>query len=164
MTKYLLSIILAIELFSQTACLQNSDKTKSCYSDKLPDKEKVFTKMLNKPHFKGGHDSLVKFLSANINFEKFISDLSQNGKIFSDTARIKFIVNKQGGLSDLSIKMTKKKKFADEVRRVIQKSSCNWVAGGTERLANGWHHFDIYFSIDKPSDNEVKTIMTINEL
>lgn len=164
MTKSLLYIIIAIGLFSQTACLQNSDETKSCYSDKLPDKEKVFTKMLNKPYFKGGHDSLVSFLSANINFEKFISDLSQNGRTYSDTARIKFIVNKQGGLSDFSVKKTKKKKFADEVTRVIKKSSCNWIAGGTERLDNGWHQFDIYFSIDKTSENEVKTIMTINEL
>ena len=164
MTKYLLYLILATGLFSQTACLQNSDKTKSCYSDKLSDKEKVFTKMPNKPHFKGGHDSLVSFLSDNIDFEKFISDLSQNGKTYSDTASIKFIVNKQGGISDLSVKMTKKKKFADEVTRIIKKSSCNWVAGGKEQLANGWYQFDIYYSIDKPSDKEVKTVMTVIDL
>jgi hypothetical protein len=164
MIKYLFYFILASGLFSQTACLQNSDKIKSCYSDKLSDKEKVFTKMLKKPHFKGGHDSLVSFLSANINLEKLIGDFSQNERTFSDTARIIFIVNKMGGISDLSIKMTKKKKFADEVTRVIKKSSCNWVAGGAERHANGWHQFDIYYSIEKTSDNEVKTIMTINEL
>jgi hypothetical protein len=164
MIKYLFYFILASGLFSQTACLQDSDKIKSCYSDKLTDKEKVFTKMLNEPHFKGGHDSLVSFLSANIDFEKFIGDFSQNERTNSDTARIRFIVNKQGGISDLSINMTKKKSFADEVTRVIKKSSCNWVAGGSERPANGWHQFDIYYSIEKPSDKEVKTIMTINEL
>jgi hypothetical protein len=57
MTKYLFSIILACGLIIQTACLQNSNETKSCYSDRLSNKEKVFTEMPNKPHFTGGHDS-----------------------------------------------------------------------------------------------------------
>jgi alkyl hydroperoxide reductase subunit AhpC len=103
-------------------------------------------------------------LSANIDLEKFAGDLSKDNRTYRDTARIKFIVNKQGGVSDLSIKMTKMKKFADELTRVIKKSSCNWVAGGSDRPANGWHQFDIYYSVEEPSDNEVKTKMTMNEL
>ncbi|GEO09252.1 hypothetical protein [Segetibacter aerophilus] len=164
MTKYLFSIILACGLIIQTGCLQNSNETKSCYSDNLSGKEKVFTKMLDKPHFAGGHDSLVSFLSANINFEKFTGGFFWDEKTYSDTARIKFIVNKQGGISALSIETTKKKRFADEVTRVIKKSSCNWVAGGSGELVNGWHRFDIYYSIEKPSENELKTTMTVNEL
>ena len=164
MKKYIVYIILIYGIFSQSACLQSSDKAEPCYSDKLSDNEKVVMKMVNKPHFKGGNDSLSNFLSDNLNFEQIINDMSQNEKPYNDKARIKFIVNRQGGISNLSVKMTKDKQFTDEVTRVIKKSSCNWVAGGTNQPVNGWHHFDLYYSIEKPSDNELKTVMTINEL
>ena len=161
MTKSLLTVTILLFL-TQAAISQNSDNTKSCYSDKLFNKEKVFTKMLHKPYFKGGHDSFVNFLMANINFQKLVDDLSQNERLYSDTARIKFIVSKDGILSDLSITLTKKKIFADEIARVIKKSSCNWVAGGTERLINGWIQFDVYYLIDRQL-NEVTTNVKVKE-
>lgn len=164
MKRYLFYIIFAFGVFSQTACLQSSDKASGCYSDKISEKEKVFIKMVNKPHFKGGNDSLVTFLSDNINFEQFIGGLFSNEATYSDTARIKFIVNRQGGISELSVRKTRHKQFADEITRVIKKSSCNWVAGRTEVLANGWHHFDLYYSIEKHSEKETKTVMTVNEI
>jgi hypothetical protein len=128
---------------------QEYDTAKNCYSDKAFDKEKVFTKMLRKPYFKGGHDSLINFLITNISFQNLVGDLSQNERIYYDTARIKFIVSKTGALSDLSVTLTKKKIFADEILKVIKKSSCRWTAGGTELLMNGWIQFDIYYSIDR---------------
>ena len=162
MTKRLLFIIITIGLFSQTVVSQKPSKTKNCYSDKPFDKEKVFTKMQNKPYFKGGHDSLVNYLMTNISFQKLVSDLSQNERTYNDTARVKFIVSINGGLSDLSVTLTKKKSFADEIVTVIKKSSCNWVAGGTERLLNGWFQFDIYYLIDRRY-NEVTTNVKIKE-
>lgn len=107
---------------------------------------------------------MVNFLSENINFEQFVGGIFSEVTTYSDTARIKFIVNRQGGISELSVRKTKHKQFADEITRVIKKSSCNWVAGRTEALANGWHHFDIYYSIEKKSENEIKTVMTVNEI
>lgn len=163
MSKNLFYIVLSFGLLTQTACLQSSEAN-SCYSDEFPDKEKVFTKMLNKPHYKGGHDSLVSFLSANIDLEAFIDNISQSETTYTDTARIKFIVNKQGGINKLSVYKARKKEFIDEVSRVIKKSSCNWVAGGAEQPSSGWHQLDIYYSIEKPSEKEAKTRMTINEL
>lgn len=167
MTKHLWFIIVAVGLFSQTVISQKTNKAKSCYSDKPFDKEnfdkeKVFTKMQNKPYFKGGHDSLINFLMINTSFKKLVSDLSQNERTYSDTARIKFIVSKSGSLSDLSVTLTKKKIFADEVASAIKKSSCNWVAGGTERLVNGWLQFDLYYTIDRRY-NEVTTKVKIKE-
>ena len=118
--------------------------------------------MLHKPYFKGGHDTLVNFLMANISFQKLVTDLSHNEAIYADTARIKFIVAKNGTLSDLTITLTKKKLLTDEILRVIKKSACNWVAGGTERLLNGWLQFDIYYLIDRRY-NEVTTKVKIKE-
>ena len=162
MTKHFLSIIISIGLFSQTLVSQKTGKTKSCYSDKPFAKENVFTKMQNKPYFKGGHDTLINFLMTNISFQKLVSDLSQNERTYSDTARVKFIVSKNGGLSDLSVTLTKNRKFAAEIITAIKKSSCNWVAGGTERLLNGWFQFDIYYLIDRRY-NEVTTKVKIKE-
>jgi len=98
----------------------------------------------------------------NISFQKLVSDLSQNERTYSDTARVKFIVSKNGGLSDLSVTLTKNRKFAAEIITAIKKSSCNWVAGGTERLLNGWFQFDIYYLIDRRY-NEVTTKVKIKE-
>ncbi len=162
MIKHLLFIIITIGFFSYTAVSQKSSKTKNCYSDKPFDKEKVFIKMLRKPYFKGEPDSLINFLTSNISFQKIISDLSPNERTYSDTARIKFIVSKTGQLSDLSVTSSQKIIFADEIARVIKKSSCNWVAGGTERLVNGWLQFDIYYLIDRRY-NEVTTKVKIKE-
>lgn len=118
--------------------------------------------MLHTPHFKGGHDSLVNYLMTNISFQKLVSDLLENERSYSDTARVKFIVAKDGRLSDLSVKLSKKKIFSDEVITAIKNSSCNWVAGGTERLLNGWFQFDIYYSIDRRY-NEVTTKLKVKE-
>lgn len=161
MTKFLL-IVSCLFLFNQTAISQNINNSKSCYSDIPFEKAKIFTKMLIKPYFKGGHDSFVNFLMANISFQKLVSDLSQNERTYDDTARIKFVVSKEGKLSDLSVTLTKKKIFQDEIVEVIKKSSCNWVAGGTERLLNGWIQFDIYYSIDRRL-NEVSTGIKLKE-
>ena len=162
MTKHFLYTIIAIGLLNQSVLSQNSSKTKGCYSDKPFDKEKVFTKMLHKPYFKGGHDTLVNYLMTNISFQKLVNDLSQNERLYDDTARIKFVVAKNGTLSDLTVTLTKKKLLANEIVRVIKKSACNWVAGGTERLLNGWIQFDVYYLIDRRY-NEVTTKVKIKE-
>ena len=162
MIKYTILTILLLGLFSQTTTAQKNRKSTRCYSDKPFDKQKVFTKMLHTPRFKGGHDSLVNYLMTNIRFQKLVSDLSENERSYADTARVKFIVAKDGSLSDLSVTLTKKKIFEDEITSAIKNSSCNWVAGGTERLLNGWFQFDIYYSIDRRY-NEVTTRLKVKE-
>ncbi len=164
MAKYSFYILLIFGLCSQTACLQNSGKPELCYSDKIPDQEEVTLKMDSKPHFQGGNDSLVSFLTHHLNFNHIISDLTEHEKPYSDKARIKFIINKHGGISELSVSMSKDKQFADEVTRVIKESSCNWVAGRTDQPVTGWHQFDMHYSIEKPSESELKTVMILNEL
>lgn len=160
MIKYFLLTSALIGFFGQTASAQKNIKSTKCYSKKPFGKEKVFTKMLHTPHFKGGDDSLVNYLMANISFQKLVTDLSQNERTYTDTARIKFIVAKDGSISDLSVTLAKKKIFTDEIIAVIKNSSCNWIAGGTERLLTGWLQFDIYYSIDRRY-NEVTTKLKI---
>ena len=105
--------------------------------------------MLHKPYFKGGNDSLILYLMTHINFQKVRSDFAQKNRTYSDTARVKFIVSKYGSLSDLHVTLTKTQVLADEIIRVLKQSACNWVAGGTERLLNGWLQFDIHYSIER---------------
>lgn len=118
--------------------------------------------MENKPSFKGGHDSLLNFLMTNINYKILVSDLKENERIYNDTARVKFIVSKEGIVSDLSITLTQKKIFADEIIRLIKKSSCQWNPGDFGRYVNGWFQFDIYYLIDRRY-NEVTTKVKIKE-
>jgi hypothetical protein len=144
--------------------VQDSDDANECYSEKLSDNGDVFTGMIKQPHFKGGHDSLVRFLLTNIDLEEFARNFSQNKMAYTDTARLKFIVSKQGGISELSITKAKNEKFIDEVIRAMKKSSCSWVAGGSEQLVNGWHQFEIFVSMERSHEKELNTSMTINEL
>jgi hypothetical protein len=120
--------------------------------------------LIKKPHFKGGHASLVSFVSENIDLEQITRNHPRQTGTYSDTARLRFIVNKDGGISQLSIKTAGQRDFTDEITRVIKKSSCNWIAGGSEQSINGWCQFDIYYSVEKLSEKDVKTTMTINEL
>ena len=162
MNKNLLILPIIISSFNQTAVSQKSIQSNSCYSEEPFKKEKVFKKMLHKPYFKGGNDSLVNYLMTSISFQNLVNDLSKNERSYSDTARIKFIVSKDGSLSDLTVTSIKRKLFGDKIVSAIKNSSCNWVAGGTERSLNGWLQFDIYYSIDRRF-NGVTTIVQIRD-
>jgi hypothetical protein len=163
MVKYLFYLCL-LGLSCLTACVQTSADSNECYSETPTNSGDVFTGMVQKPHFKGGHDSLVSFLQTHIDLENFAGKFSQNKMAYTDTASLKFIVNKGGGISALSITKAKNKIFIDEVTRAMKKSSCSWVAGGSEQLVNGWHQFEIFVSIERPHEKELSTSMTIYEL
>lgn len=137
-------------------------KTNECYTDKFPDITKVFTKMLYTPSLRGGHDALVNYLMTNIDFQWLVGDLEQNETNYYDTARVKFIISKKGILSNLTVTRAKKKIFEEEVYKIIKKSSCNWVPGGTEMYLNGWFQFDISYSIERRL-NEMTTKIKIKE-
>ncbi len=163
MTKHFYNpIVIVVGLLPQILFSQKADNPQNCYRDTFPDKTKVYTRMENKPQFKGGHDSLLNFLITNISFQKLVSDLTQNEMVYADTARVKFIISRDGILSDLSVTLTKNQIFKTEIFSVIKKSSCLWRPGNFGRNIDGWLQLDIYYFITRRY-NEVTSRVVIKE-
>jgi hypothetical protein len=162
MTRNAVHLIFAIVFVSQTGCSQQSGSTADCYSEEIADKDQTYPKSVTEPRYKGGNDSLVRYLSTHIHSEKLLPNFLRNGRRYDDSARIRFHVSREGRLSHLSVTLAKEEMFAEEIARVVKKSSCNWLAGSTDQLANGWCQFDVYFSAEQ-WNNEVRTTMTFNE-
>jgi len=147
--RVLFIIFFCTGLIPQLVFSQKNGKPKDCYRTTLSDKSKVFTRMQTNPNFKGGSDALLNYLMANINYQKLVNDLQQNQRVCNDTARVKFIIGREGIMSDLSVTMTKRHIFASEIFRVIKKSACHWNPADFGRYVNGWLQIDIYYSIDR---------------
>lgn len=163
MTKqFRLIIFIVAGLIPQLLFSQKADEIKECYRDTVPDKSEVFVRMGNKPYFKGGQDSLLNYLMTNINYQKLVTDLKQNERVYNDTARVRFIISREEIISNLSVSMTKKEIFRDEIFRTIKKSACTWKPGGFGNYVDGWFQMDIFYSIDRRY-NEVTSKVKIKE-
>ena len=137
-------------------------ESRYCYTDTISDSSEVFTRMENKPHFKGGHDSLLNYLMENISFKTLVNDLRQNERIFEDTARIKCIISREGIMSNLTVTRTKKQLYQNEILRVFKNSACSWKPGDFGRYVTGWLQLDIYYLIDRRY-NEITTKVKVKE-
>ena len=118
--------------------------------------------MENKPQFKRGNDALLNYLLANISFQKLSGTLTQNERVYTDTARVKFIMSRDGIMSDLTVTLTQNQTFKEEIFNVIKKSSCSWHPGNFGRNVDGWFQMDIYYFIDR-GYNEVTSKVGIKE-
>jgi len=148
MIKTIIIIAASIGYLCNTTIAQNKNG-KNCFSNKAFNSEKAFTKTLYQPHYKEGRDAFIEFLMANINFQKIASSHTHTERTTSDSARIKFIIHKDGSMSHLTIGTSNNSIYEEEIRRVIKLSACHWTPGGTERLLNVWHQLDITYCIER---------------
>lgn len=128
-----------------SAFAQVYDKSNGCISDTLSNSEKVFSRMEIIPLFKG---NMKRFLIDNISIDLFMRYLSSKDTLFTDTARVKFVMSKKGEISNVIINKANSPLFQNEVLRLLKLSSCNWQIGSQGgRYVNGWAQFDIYFRL-----------------
>lgn len=139
--------LLSTEIFAQTG-IYSAD----CYTDNFADTNKVFTRVENKPQFKGGDDAFLALLLTNFNSEKIVRRLHPNDRTFSDTARVVFIISKDSKISNLTVSLCKDTTFKQEVIRLIKNSSCSWKPGDFGRYVTSWYQFDIYLNLERRRD------------
>ena len=149
--------LIPIFVFSQG----NSDTT-TCYVDNIKSDENVFYNITHEAYPKEGYISFRNFLMTNINHNKFIINLSRSQPIFSDTARVKFIISKNGIMSNLEVKDTKNDIFKGELEKVLKQYSCKWLPGTYDgaRKSNSWYKCEIFYYIEL-KNGEVQIILKL---
>jgi hypothetical protein len=153
MSKQLIVILIfIIGLFSTELFAQTDIHSTDCYTDNFSDTNKVFTRVENKPHFKGGDDAFLAFLLTHFNSEQIIRHLQPNERTFSDTARAVFIITKDSKVSNLTVSLCKDTTFKQEVIRLIKNSSCSWKPGDFGRYVTSWYQLDIYLNLERRRD------------
>lgn len=153
MLKKLISVAFVMFSWVSYGLSQTFDQSNGCVSDTLVNPGKVLTRIDTHPAFKG---NMKRFLTNNISIDVFLRYMQPEDTLFSDTARIKFVLSKAGVISNISIGKVKNPLFQAEVLRLLRLSSCNWQIGQSGgRLVNAWVQYDIYYRIVR-KNGEVK--------
>jgi len=154
------SIIIALLISTLLCTAQQSDTT--CYTDKflkinIGDEDNIFSlgTCTIEPYFKGGTREWIKFLSTNVSFDKIIKSIPDSTTDYLDSVIMKFIVNKQGKISDLEILYAGNDAIEKESIRLIKLSCPYWVPGVASSgiYLNAWHIEKIAFIIKKEHDS-----------
>jgi periplasmic protein TonB len=115
------------------------------------DEEKVFVKVEDEAKFPGGDTAWMNFLMKNINTENFVNNikLKRKEKFIQETVVVKFIVLRDGTLSEIVVENKVNPFFAKEALRVIKKSP-RWIpAYQNGRKVNAYKRQPITFRVDK---------------
>lgn len=112
------------------------------------DKYKIYTKVDVEASFNGGEPAWRKYLVNNLDIDKVVRKIRipKGEKEFRETIIVKFIVNKEGELSDVRAENADANKYCiAEAIRVI-KDSPNWVpAKQNGRIVNAYRRQPITF-------------------
>lgn len=124
-------------MFSHTlVTAQVWDMTNGCITETLKEKEVVFSRFTVEPRFEG---NMKWFLTRNISLDAILHSMNPSDTIFSDTARVTFIISKRGEISDVRISKVRSQIFQTEVTRLFRLTSCSWESGVQEgSYVNGW--------------------------
>lgn len=89
----------------------------------VAEQEEVLNKVEVMPEFPGGMSALINFLSTNLRYPKAAQALGKQG-----TVRVKFIVRKDGSISNVNVSKSVDKYLDEEAVRVI-KAMPRWKPG-----------------------------------
>jgi hypothetical protein len=145
MKTYLLQILF---LFNYSLVISQTVPKNNCYQKTFHSKDKVFTKMEMYPHYKGYEDKLNQYLINEVDIQKIGNSLTDSIRIFDDTVKVKFIISRDGRMSDLTVNGNNAN-VVTEFEKALIKSSCNWVPGYSNRNLDGWYSALILFKFDR---------------
>ena len=157
MKKYLLA---PLAMFSFLFIYSQDNSAYPCYKNKFEGDtaQHVFTRINTQASYKGYTLKWKAFLEKNVSFKNIITTLPDSVQYFEDTVSLKFIVSKNGMLSNLEIVYGLDEEAIKEAIRLIKASCPNWIpgidSGGVYR--NSWHTESFYFMVDRRT-NDLKT-------
>lgn len=122
--KYLLIYVLIVG-FSATATAQTEESDSARTADNKP---KIFEVVDQMPSFPGGQQALFVYLSNHIRYPAFCEDKGIQGRVI-----VKFVVEKDGSLSDINVTKSVHPFLDKEAVRVIS-GMPRWIPG---RLKSG---------------------------
>jgi len=124
------------------------------------DTQFVFNKMELLPHYKGYEQELNKFLINEINIGEICKKLPDSVRVFEDSAKVKFIIARNGQMSNLTVKSVNAS-LEKELTKALIKSACSWLPGNSNRNLDGWYHGTIYFKVDRSRNGLSITVSSI---
>ncbi|MCP2043712.1 M56 family metallopeptidase [Pontibacter sp. HSC-36F09] len=86
--------------------------------------EKPYTYVEQMPQFNGGEEEMMKFLGRNIRYPKDAQEVGVEGLVV-----LSFVVDKNGGLQDITILKTLHESLDKEALRVVEKMQGQWSPG-----------------------------------
>ncbi|MDP4207174.1 MAG: TonB family protein [Bacteroidota bacterium] len=111
----------------------------------VQEKEEIFQQVEQMPDYPGGTDALSKFLSENIKYPKTAAEMGISGRVY-----VKFVVNKQGEISNVSVLRGIGGGCDEEAVRVV-KMMPNWKPGKQNGMpVNTYFTLPIVFRLSEP--------------
>lgn len=144
--KYLLNLLVLLCCFS---CLSKAQDTIPAPPPiaKTPE-DAVFTRVEVEASFRGGEAAWRKYLSGNLNIDKVARKvrIPKGETEFRQTIIVKFVVNKKGEISNVSVENEDANRYCiEEAIRVIEESP-NWIpAQQNGRIVNAYRRQPITF-------------------
>lgn len=123
--------------------------------DSKDDEEKIFTKIEIEAGFKGGTVKWNEFVRKNFNFTRIEKSLSDSVTSFSDTAKIQFVVDKNGIIKDIKF-LSKNIPSFHQSCTDLYKNSPHWnPANQCGRNVSAYKKQTIIVQIDKSTNKRV---------
>jgi len=117
--------------------------------------EQVFEKIEIEAGFKGGIAKWIEFVKNNFNFSRIEKSLPDSINSFSDTARIQFIIDKNGIIKDIKF-LTKNIPAFQQSCAEVYKNSPHWVpANQCGNSVNAYKKEIFIVQIDKSTGKRV---------
>jgi hypothetical protein len=125
------------------------------FKNSKKEEEPVFEKIEIEAGFKGGIAKWIEFVKVNFNFSRIEKNLPDSINSFSDTARIQFIVDKNGIINDIKF-LTKNISSFQQSCVEMYKNSPHWVpATQCGRSVNAYKKETFIVQIDKSTGKRV---------
>lgn len=145
MRKLVLLLIIFSSTIADAQVVKNSKK----------DGEHVFEKIEIEAGFKGGVAKWNEYVRNNFNFNRIENSLPDSVNSFYDTARIQFIVDKNGIINDIKF-LTKNISSFQQSCVEMYKNSSHWVpATQCGRSVNAYKKETFIVQIDKSTGKRV---------
>lgn len=136
-----------IYLFSLSTWSGDAFAQANCYSNNSLASTEVFKKTEVAVQYKG-QVGLSHLLSTKIDFLNLVP--GQVKKFYTDTAQVRFILSREGIMSDLSISGTNNEIFRTNLIQAMKNSACYWTPGNfSGREVTSWVILNVFYSIER---------------
>ena len=119
------------------------------------DENKVFEKIEIEAGFKGGTVKWNEFVKKNFNFIRIENSLPDSVTTFSDTAKVQFVVDKNGIINEIKILSKTNSAFQQSCIEVYKKSPHWNPANQCGRPVNAYRKETFILQIDKSTNKRV---------
>jgi hypothetical protein len=126
-------------------------------------REEIFKEATIGASFKGGKGKWIDYLQETINFDKVLTGLPDTLSSYKVSISVRFVVDRNGKLSNLEVADMVNAELASELMRVIKLSCSRWnppVSSGGSAI-NAWHREKILITINRGYDFQTISIFVI---